>query len=148
MDVICDPIATFATKYRALVWPVLLLSSPTLVMRCPCPETLQPKTESEQLLSCWHIIFCAQGDDPAALHLPPLDAALFGRSFQSPSSAMFSARQTSKEPRSGWPCFFLLSCDFFEPSGPSGSLWLILYVLWPWKTKVSAAGWRCVIKCS
>lgn len=42
----------------------------------PGPKTLQPNTESEQLLSCWHIVFGAQGDDPAVLHLQPLDAAL------------------------------------------------------------------------
>lgn len=33
MDVICDPIATFEHKHCALV-SLLLLKSPTLVMRC------------------------------------------------------------------------------------------------------------------
>lgn len=129
MDVIGDPIGGLATKYSALVC-LPLLKSPTFVMRCPRPETQQPNTstsdinrgESEQLLSCWHIVFCAQGDDPAVLHLPPLDAALSAAHLNLRPQLCLAPVKPQKNRGQGRPCFFSLSCDFSAACGPSGSV--------------------------
>lgn len=153
MDVICDPIGRFANLLLRFSFPAVALKVPHLCCAARSRNAAAKHSrfthqegERAAVVLLTHCFLCA-GWRPSPASPPAVRCRPFSRSFQSPSLAMFSARQTSKEPKVRGDRVPFHEAVISLSQVVLLLVRLILYRLWPSMTKVSAAGWRCVIKC-
>lgn len=121
----CDLLPYWRTLlYFAGAQKIGLPTSRNTAAKHPLQTPAESKRAAVVLLT--HCFLCA-GRRPSRASPPAVRCRPFARSFKSPSLAMFSARQTSKEPRSGAAVFLFIKAVVSPWHAALLVLWLSLY---------------------